>query len=395
MKLKLSVVSVTLIILGLGAPPYHAVARAADDVIESFTVDVNGGLLIIPVTINGKEHPFAVDTGSTVAVFDSRLKPVLNATGDKVPVNGGEMVELYTCPTATVGRSKLKAGTWAISTDLADLRRQTGYNISGILGIGFLRGKLVQINFDAGKLTILKRGTHVVGQKIPLRVADDGLPLVDVDLPIVGTVPFLIDTGCCGFHNGFLSKPTFAALCRAKEIESYTGTTPTVSVLDGPVTTQMGLLTWQSVSGLKHCDQMYTLDNSYKSRNGLGLGYLSRYTMTIDFHNWELILEKGKWFDRAGPANQAGIDIVMNGGMPVVAWVDANGPGWMAGVRAGDRIVSIDGTDARDLKLDQIGDKLYWVRGGFSMTLLHAMEADSHEIRLLQKASARRATKLQ
>lgn len=367
------------------ASPSSAIAQTVDDVIESFPIDGNGGPLIIPVTVDNKEYPFVVDTGSTTSVFDRCLKRALKPTGKQVPMNGGKLVELCKCPTATVGRSKLKAGDWVISTNLADLRRQTGDSFFGILGMDFLKGKVLQIDFDAGKLSVLNREALVAGQQIALRVSDGDLPLVEVELPSLGRVPFILDTGCCGFCSGFLSKSTFDDLCRLKEIEPFSGMTRAIGILDGPPMTRIGVLARQTMSGFTHTKQIYTLDDSNESCNALGLGYLSRYKVTIDFHNWTVILEKGKWFDRACPANQAGIDLVMNEGVPVVPWVDANGPGWSAGIRPGDRILSVDGTDARDLKLNQIGEKLYWVRGGFSMKLMHAKETDSHDIRVMHK----------
>lgn len=253
--------------------------------------------------------------------------------------------------------------------------------------MGFLEGKLVQVDPDAGKLTILKRGTFVGGQRIPVMLNSRKVPFIEVDLPNVGKTAFLIDTGCCGFRSGFLSKETFTELCRVNELRPLAGSKADVSVIDDPGASRTGVLAWQSIGWSRHSNLVYTENNSKTGSNGLGLGYLCRFKFTLDFHNWEIVLQKGEWFDRTSPANQAGVDLVTVEGIPTVAWVEPEGPAWKAGLRPGDRIMSLGGKDAQKLRLDEIGDELYWVRGGVTMNVVHAMEIEVHAISLMRSSA--------
>src|SRR5260221_12380781 len=177
-------------------------AQDGDGAIESFVIEGNRDLLI-PVAVDGKEYQFWLDTGSTVSVFDLALKSSLKARGSKHSLNDGPLVELYECPTATVGRTRLKAGRWVICSDLGVFCRFTDSRESGILGMEFLWEHVVQIDFDAGRVSFLKRGSDVAGERIPLQFDEKQRPTIELELPTVGKTRFLIDTGCLGFRSGF------------------------------------------------------------------------------------------------------------------------------------------------------------------------------------------------
>jgi hypothetical protein len=73
-------------LLSSAAPPEGAV-------LETFAIDREGGPFLVPVTIQGKTYPFVLDTGSSCAIFDQKLRPLLGkAAGEKVATTPrGEM----------------------------------------------------------------------------------------------------------------------------------------------------------------------------------------------------------------------------------------------------------------------------------------------------------------
>ena len=325
-----------------------------DSVIDSFPVDKSGGTLLIPVTIGEKQLHFILDTGCNMSIFGPALRASLNPTGRESVVNGETSTELFECPAMTIGRLELKAGQLVVSTDLSGFQAYTRHPVSGILGMDFLSGKLIQIDFDAGRVVLFKRGTHVASRRVALHYGEDDLPRVEIDLPGIGTEKFLVDTGCGGFQSGILSTDVFDRLFNDTHLQLL-GQTPQIALFFGSRETRKGTLTWLSLAGERHEMQFFTEDISKNSTNGIGLGYLARYRVTLDFEKNEMILEKGKRFSRVYPANWAGIDIATKDGVSVVLEVEKDGPAWTSGIRAGDRIVSIDGTDATAIRLDQIG----------------------------------------
>jgi hypothetical protein len=364
---RLALISLALISVVVAAHKIYA--ESDDDVIESFPVDSRGGLLVIPGEVNGKEYHFVLDTGSTNSVFDMSLKAALRPLRTKRRINGAPPLDLYECGSATVGHSKLRAGQTVICRDLASLKDENSDRNYGILGMDFLAGKVVQIDFDRGRLSFLKDAERADGCRVPLRIGDDDLSYVDLELPGLGDHPFLVDTGCNGFRTGYLSKSTFDFLVRAEHIRVFDR--PSTSwTFEGTKTTRIGSLDRQSFQSMQHESQIYSEDSSDDSCNGLGLGYLSRFCVTFDFPNRILILKKGTRFANALPANPAGVDIVSKGGPPIVGQVDEGGLAWKLGLRPGDRIILVDGKDARKLELDELGFALSSIPAGAPVTFL-------------------------
>ena len=47
------------------------------DLLEAFAIGQQGRVIILPVTIEGKDYPFVFDTGSSHVLYDTTLKPYL------------------------------------------------------------------------------------------------------------------------------------------------------------------------------------------------------------------------------------------------------------------------------------------------------------------------------
>ena len=72
--------------------------------------------------------------------------------------------------------------------------------------------------------------------------------------------------------------------------------------------------------------------------------------MTFDFPNSALYLEIGKQYDRIFPLKyESGLRFNMAAGNLIVEYADEEGLAYKAGVRSGQRVLEIDGRDARDM----------------------------------------------
>ncbi len=93
-----------------------AAAAEDDNVVESFEVEGNGDLLLVPVTVGGLVHQFVVDTGCSTTIFHTSLKSALGPTGSKTTLaQSRKRVDLFECPDGVVGKSQMPLGKWAVS----------------------------------------------------------------------------------------------------------------------------------------------------------------------------------------------------------------------------------------------------------------------------------------
>src|SRR5260370_42500102 len=83
----------------------------------------------------------------------------------------------------------------------------------------------------------------------------------------------------------------------------------------------------------------------------MGLGFLSRVIVTIDFPAQKLYLRKGKQFERPDRPDASGLHILRKGEAAVVHSVDPESPGASAGLRAGDVLLQAGALRAREAAL--------------------------------------------
>jgi C-terminal processing protease CtpA/Prc len=85
----------------------------------------------------------------------------------------------------------------------------------------------------------------------------------------------------------------------------------------------------------------------HKSRdNRLGLRYLSRFNLTIDFPNKLLYVNEGKSFDKRDETDLSGLHLVRKSGQTVADFIDADSAAERSGLKNGDIVLTIDDLDA-------------------------------------------------
>lgn len=316
-----------------------------DNIVESFEVAGNGDTLLIPVTVAGQKYQFVLDTGCTVSVFDTSLRDSLVATDEMVPFNDGERVALYECRNATIGRSKIPMGQWAVCMDLRRFRELSGHDTRGILGMDVLRSWVVQIDFDAGRVNFLKNSETVPGKKVEIDYNACRCPTVTARVAEKSEMQFKIDTGFVGLADGVLNQPTFEALVRTGQIELLG--TRGIETVSGSQVGRVGRIDSISIGEFKHSHQIF--DEWGIGRNALGLGHLSRYKVTLDFPGRSLFLAEGKQFERRFSHNDFEPEFgVVNGDLVVL---NANSDDSSCLLHTGDRILEVNGRDVRTMTI--------------------------------------------
>lgn len=318
-------------------------ATAVDQAIlvESFDVQPHGDALLLPVTIGDREYQFILDTGTSITVFDKSLESLLIPTLSSVTITGHEAT-LYECRGATVGRSRLSLEGWALCKDLTEFREYTGHSLYGILGIDFLRGRVIQIDFEAGRLHVLTSSRGAPGERITLGFRKNGLPTVAVDFPGLESRPFLVDTGFLGIRDGGLSSSSIQHLIDTDQI----------NLDDFDVESsesRAGVISKMKVHSVQ--EEQRRFGESTNDRDILGLGYLSRYTVTIDHSEARLYLAKRPSWNRNLARNRSGLRVGMTSQSIFITVVEKDSPGFVAGVSVGDQLLEINGKSVDKMTL--------------------------------------------
>jgi hypothetical protein len=191
-----------------GTPPaFTRPADRAPDMTGTATVPIElvyGGLIYVPVTVNGTAMAFILDSGAESTVLNaSRLAGLgLKATGTFAAGAGGGDVTVGYVPhvTYTVGGATLNDQIVS-AIPLDALEGPLGRKLDGILGYDFLSRFVVEIDYKHKQLRLVDRASyhHGAGTPVPITL-EDSTPFVDatVELPGMPPVPghFTLDTGC-------------------------------------------------------------------------------------------------------------------------------------------------------------------------------------------------------
>ena len=308
----------------------------------------------LPVEIGGQRLPFIVDTGSTHAVFDESLKPLL---GSRVREEEAYIstkitkVEIFQAPQANWGPIKLNRDAVVTVHDFSRANRAHRDDIGGIIGMSDMKTTRVQFDFDTAKLRILSQLGPDLGSSIRMQIPDR--PFVECSVGRIPGAEFLIDTGAGSIR---LKRKIFDTLRSHGRIRSV-GRIPEGNGFGELTFVTTGRLCDFSIGDLEFKNLL--VKRSEDNRIGLiGLRFLSRFVTTFDFPNSVMYLKKGARFDEPDVEGIQGFGVFFIGDELKVVCVDDDGPADKAGLKVNDVIEQIDGKDFSGKTLFQINCSL-------------------------------------
>lgn len=352
---------------------------------RSFRFDPDELAVLIPVNMatHGFQrimsYPFVVDTGAPVSSFDVSLRGYLQPPPEPldvgppkvhddytklhapqsisfvVPKTRVDENELYTrqsiqfvvskdrldesellATEARIGSLTLTRGR-VLCHDFTRLREGLGCVFHGLVGLDFLRDKIVSFDFDEGRMDVLPPGPprdDKWGESIPLEY-DDGKVLIQATLGKDARASFIVDTGHS--DTGSIEESLLTRLADSQEAR-FTGETRAVTYY-GTESSRVARLAHFAVASFRHENLRFECGK----QNLLGFAYLSRYRVTIDFPNGRLYLAKGKNFARPDRGSSWGLELLFKARGIEVDSVVKKSPASAAGVRAKDVIVEVCG----------------------------------------------------
>jgi hypothetical protein len=311
--------------------------------------------LFVPVRLGPRTYDFILDTGCTGTIFDLTFRSQLGEPKGKrrVSVAGKPAVmQVFAAPSAFIGPFNLADGSEVVCTSLSGLAPNLGREVRGILGMDVLKNHVIQIDFDEGRIAFLDdvpENQRDWGQAFPITYNRMKLPQMKLTVGGQPEQDFVIDTGCDA--DGTLEKDSFRRAVAQGSLKPVDTSSITVAGIVKSRQTRVGRVT---AGPFEYQGLILTEARG----NLLGLDFLSRHVVTLDFPHDRLYLRKGKSFDKPDEAGMCGVSLVRSEGHVVVTGVDEGRPAARAGLKVGDVILRLQDRDASTYQMWEIRDLL-------------------------------------
>ena len=343
----------------------------------SMDFELLNNLIILPVIINDSDTlHFILDSGFN-SVMISDLGPntslTLNQTrrvqliglgeGEPIQAFRSQGNDLYV--SGIVGKDQ---EVYVLVEDIFHLSSKMGKTINGVLGHGFFRDFIVEINYVQKKITFndpdrykYRRRRNSKEFPIVIRKNKSYLQAVILDND-ESSIPALlvIDTG--GSHGLWLDSHTNADIrIPEKNVSTLLGTG-----LNGPIFGKVGRINELKIGSFEMENVIAAYPDSVSisyalgidDRQGsLGAEILRRFNIIFDYRAEKITLRSNSNFNQAFFYNPSGIEVSNPfPGLPhfVITDVRAGSNAQKAGLKLDDELVSIQGTGVSKMTLNEI-----------------------------------------
>lgn len=325
--------------------------------------------IIIQVMING-QGPFhmMLDTGAT-NILSNEVAGVLGLRQyDRFPVSGGGENTLYAsyCDVQSLEiTDHILGGSRFICMGVSDMQKAIGFpHLDGLIGYEIFSQFLTEIHFDKMEISLRsfsERKQPVSGDSVVALSFQGPMPVVDA---IIDGIPgkFWLDTG--DRASATLSLPFIQQnFLREKYRPQFSMMTG--YGLGGPMKTFLAFASELTLGGLEFSKTLIRLPdmksqglNDPASAGTLGMGLLRQFNLVFDYSRNEMILSRNKVFEQDRSLDRSGMWIAPAQGSFLVMDVLQQGPAWNAGIRAGDRILLVNGVEVSKVSVFQLREQL-------------------------------------
>lgn len=259
-----------------------------------------GNFLFVTVQMgDGESLPCVLDTGAFSSLLDQSLEPKLGRRLDAGMLRvfgAAHSVNQYEAPALYLGTTPLMmTGPYIFTDNLKGLSNYAGRPVLGMIGMDILAHYCVQFDFVANKVRFLddrSPDTNAWGTPFPLTDVGDGCFAISQNLTGADGPGSLIDAGCT--YDGWLVPDLYHQWINRAAPPAKGQVHFPKAILGGCVYTNVNL------QGLK--PKMLSSGDSHLKFNGIGLSFLSRNLVTLDFPHNTLYLKRvsvGPFVDRA------------------------------------------------------------------------------------------------
>ena len=328
---------------------------------------IKNDIILIELQVNGNtgKNTFVFDTGASYDVLDVGVAKSLGIQADYKQeargAGGTNTVDIALNQKFVLGNGVEFASPNLVLVDLKSLRRKLERNFDGIIGYSLLGKYITLIDYDRKSIRLYDKIQDIDTTsyaRIPFQLSN-GIPIPQFDISITlgnhetYSGPVFLDSGAAltlAVNTPYNKKHRFSEKA-GRSILSETQNLNTRSISEEIAIQSMAI-------GDYTLDEMViSLANdkdgvsSYKGYLGiLGAKVISRFNLILDYSTSLLYLKPNGSFSKAFEFPVSGITLEQVDGRIAVSRVQQNCPAYRKGVRAGDRLVSIDSIPSVDLE---------------------------------------------
>ena len=353
-----------------------AVLRAVVAPVVTVPFELVNRHIVIGASVNGSRAlSFVLDTGDRVAVIDLGRARELGLQLDREVQVGGVGASQMTGYFLRGATLQVAGVTGApqpvvVALPLGPLSTRLGHDFDGILGTDFIQQFVVEIDYAARTLRLHDPALFVYdgkGESVPIRLNASGHPQIDATVtplggePIAGT--FVIDIGSGG---GLSLHSPFAAAHRLPAAGDRTFKAMGVAGAGGEGSGRLGRISSLRIGrvALTRPLVLFSEDASGAFANktidgNIGYDILRRFRLFLDYAHQRIVFEPAEGIDAPFDRPQTGLVFETAPGdyhRFTVTGILEDSPAAEAGIKRGDRIVSVDGRAASELTLTSISE---------------------------------------
>jgi len=355
-------IAVESIELGAGAdaadfavptPPPRDFAIANGAAFTGVAFELSNHHIFVPVKLAGRELTLLCDTGGLNIVTPALARELgLTVTGELEGRGGGEgKVDVGVAQIARVeiGDATLENQTFYVFP-LDSLEAVEGRAAPGIVGYEVFRRFVTRVDYDDQRLTLhdpARFNYQGPGVAVPIAF-DDHTPRIEAELDGIRGW-FDVDTGSRSsltLAAPFAKQHDLASKYHAR----FTATTGWG--VGGPSRSQLARARSLRFAGVEVREPVAHLSTqaagSFAATDlagNIGGGILKRFDLVLDYANERIFFEPNRNFDARDVFDRSGLWLNDAGQALLVIDVTAGGPGERAGIRAGERVRSVDGAN--------------------------------------------------
>lgn len=319
-----------------------------EKVLATAKLSTQAHMLLVPVNIDGKEFQFALETDEYYSRIDRSLAHGLRRftyrelkyTADEMEKLGKELDDYSPAckaPKLRIGNYQPDFEQGVVPGNIVGASSREGYELHGTLCMDVLQHLILHIDPENDLLILCgpSEPTPPPGKSTWLYLGANKTPYVNIVVTDKVTENFKISTG-----NYVDSGEISASLLNKGGVRAVTkllSQDPETDDDGEPIVTEFYKLASLTTAGV----QTQNLSFRKGTQNCLGANFLLRHRITLDFNNERLYAEATRFTAARDRLSQDGI----SWGSGVVKGVEPDSNAAQAGIKPGDRVVAINGTD--------------------------------------------------
>lgn len=351
---------IVLIIILLVASTHVSQGQIKKDPLVTISFEKDFNLIFMPLTVNGKELFFIVDTGAGFSILDESVAQDLNLEQKNIRVierPGGE-VRLGAIENLSYSIGAYESQMPIASANLAEggFNDYIGRDCAGILGFDFISQYAIKVDYQNHLLSLFKPDMLNLEnkQKLEMKVKE-GMPIIKGTVHHDNTTiegSWLVDTGSLmslGVNQSFYETHLAQKVNESNSIAvGFGGSTPgKMYKIDS---FELGEINFDHVIAGHAEDGI----NDDLFDGIIGGELLSRFTIIINYSTEELYLSTNEKVNDPQRWDLSGMLLASNESGVEVLHVYQNSPAHRAGIKVGDFIKEINQNDAMQLGLPTI-----------------------------------------